>query len=97
MSSGVATALCKRRGDGRGESEFHRRAAVDGRGLHLRGLQGRGRAEEEGREELHAAPAEGRALETFVLVLPRRVSERSRVQALSAVFERYCPAAIPEV
>ena len=50
---------CKRRGDGGGESELHRRAAVDGGGLHLRGLQGRGRAEEEGREELHVCACGG--------------------------------------
>ena len=39
----------------------------------------------------------GAPLKPFKLFLLRRVSERSRVQALSAVFERYCPAAIPEV
>ena len=59
-----------------------------GGGLHLRGLQGRGRAEEEGREELHSAPAEGRAMKTFRLLQPRHVSERSRVQALSAFVEK---------
>ena len=38
-----------------------------------------------------------RAVKTFRLLRPRRASERSRVQALSAFFEKYCPAAIPEV